>query len=59
MKQGKWLKGIILTTQLLEYVAWTYLQLPLQQWDASSIYLLVLSNWKVNIDENHIAVMGL
>ena len=37
----------------------TYLQLPLQQWGASNVYLLVLSSWKVNIAENPIAVMGL
>ena len=29
------------------------------QWGASNVYLLVLSSWKVNIAENHIAVMGL
>ena len=34
--------------------AQTYLQLPLQQWGAGNVYLLVLSSWKVNI-----AVMGL
>ena len=38
--------------------AWTYLQLPLQQWDVGNVYLLVLSSWKVNIAENPIAVMG-
>ena len=37
----------------------TYLQLPLRQWGAGNVYLLVLSNWKVNIAENPIAVMGL
>ena len=37
----------------------TYLQLPLQQWGAGNIYLLVLSSLKVNIAENLIAVMGL
>ena len=36
-----------------------YLQLPLRQWDAGNVYLLVLSIWKVNIVENPIAVMGL
>ena len=39
--------------------AQTYLQLPLRQWGASNVYLLVLSSWKVNIAENPIAVMGL
>ena len=39
--------------------AQTYLQLPLQQWGAGNVYLLVLSSWKVNIAENPIAVMGL
>ena len=39
--------------------AWTYLQLPLRQWGAGNVYLLVLSSWKVNIAENSIAVMGL
>ena len=37
----------------------TYLQLPLGQWGAGNVYLLVLSNWKVNIGENPIAVLGL
>ena len=38
----------------------TYLQLPLRQWGASNVYLIVLSSWKVNIAENPIAdVMGL
>ena len=37
----------------------TYLQLPLRQWGAGNVYLLVLSCWKVNIAENPIAVMGL
>ena len=40
-------------------LAQTYLQLPLQQWGASNVYLLVLSSEKVNIAENPIAVMGL
>ena len=41
------------------YSARTYLQLPLRQWGAGNVYLLVLSSWKVNIAENPIAVMGL
>ena len=36
-----------------------YLQLPLRQWGAGNVYLLVLSSWMVNIAENTIAVMGL
>ena len=36
-----------------------YLQLPLRQWGASNVYLLVLSSQKINIAENPIAVMGL
>ena len=36
-----------------------YLKLPLQQWGASNVYLLMLSSWKVNIAENPIGVMGL
>ena len=40
-------------------MAQKYLQLPLQQWGAGNIYLLVLSSWKVNIADNPIAVMGL
>ena len=36
-----------------------YLQLPLRQWGAGNVYLLVLSSWKVNIAENPIAIMGL
>ena len=39
--------------------AQAYLQLPLRQWNAGNVYLLVLSSWKVNIAENPIAVMGL
>ena len=35
-----------------------YLQLSLQQWGASNVYLLVLSSWKLNIAENPIAVVG-
>ena len=37
----------------------TYLELPLRQWGASNVYLLVLSSWKLYIAENPIAVMGL
>ena len=37
----------------------TYLQLPLQQWSGSNVYLLVLFSWKVHIAENPIAVTGL
>ena len=37
----------------------TYLQLPLRQWGAGNVDLLVLSSWKVNIAENPIALMGL
>ena len=40
-------------------IAGTYLQLPLRQWSADNVYLLVLSSWKVNSAENPIAVMGL
>ena len=40
-------------------LAQTYLQLPLRQWGAGNVYLLVLSSWKVNIAENSIALMGL
>ena len=42
-----------------QFMAWTYLQLPLRQRGAGNVYLLVLSSWKVNIAENPIAVMGL
>ena len=45
--------------QQYDAIAWTYLQLPLRQWCAGNVYLLVLSIWKVNIAENPIAVMGL
>ena len=37
----------------------TYLQLPLLQWGAGNVYLLVLSSWKVNIAENPIGVVNL
>ena len=43
----------------LDKLARTYLQLPLRQWGAGNVYLLVLSSWKVNIAENPIAVMGM
>ena len=43
----------------LTHKARTYLQLPLQQWSAGNVYLLVLSSWEVNIAKNPIAVMGL
>ena len=45
--------------QILIDRAQTYLQLPLQQWGAGNVYLLVLSSWKVNNAENPIAVTGL
>ena len=48
-----------LNPQSMQVMAWTYLQLPLRQWGAGNVYLLVLSSWKVNIAENPIAVMGL
>ena len=42
-------------TEIFQYGnAWTYVQLPLRQWVAGNVYLLVFSSWKVNI-----AVMGL
>ena len=41
------------------YMAWMYLQLPLRQWGAGNVYLLVFSSWKVNIAENFIAVTGI
>ena len=41
------------------HIDWTDLQLPLQQWGTSNVYLLVSSRWKVNIDEPPIVVMGL
>ena len=47
------------TLQRLTKNAKTYLQLPLRQWGAGNVYLLVLSSWKVNIAKNPIAVMGL
>ena len=40
-------------------IARTYLQLPLRQWGAGNVYLLVLSSWKVNMTENSIAVIRL
>ena len=40
-------------------IALTYLQLPLRQWGAGNVYLLVFSSWKVKIAENLIAVMVL
>ena len=43
----------------VEGIARTYLQLPLQQWGAGNVYLLLLSSWKVNIAKNPIALVGL
>ena len=40
------------------FLAGTYLQLPLRQWGAGNVYLLALSNWKVNIAENPIVIMA-
>ena len=34
----------------------TYLQIPLWQWGAGNVYLLVLFSWKVNIAENSIDI---
>ena len=45
--------------KMLPLIARTYLQLPLWQWGAGNVYLLLLSSWKVNIAENPIAIMGL
>ena len=50
MAEGKWKK---------QGHPRTYLQLPLRQWGAVNVYLLMLSGWKVNIAENPTAVMGL
>ena len=53
-------KNFNLSSPLNQLVqARTYLQLPLRQWGAGNVYLLVLSSWKVNIAEIPIAVMGL
>ena len=52
-------KAVQLNPTFKAYLAWTYLQIPLRQWGAGNVYLLVLSSWKVNIAENPIAVMGL
>ena len=46
-------------TKKQNVIAQTYLQLPLRQWSAGIVYLLVLSSWKVNIAENPIAEWGL
>ena len=46
--------GILLP--YMDRLARTYLQLPLRQWGARNVYLLVLSSWKVNIAENLIAI---
>ena len=54
--EGSWFQY---RNNILNDSARTYLQLPLRQWGASNVYLLVLSSWKVNIAENPIAVMGL
>ena len=43
----------------IKYCARTFLQIPLRQWGAGNVYLLVLSSWKVNIVKKPIAVMGM
>ena len=43
----------------IENSAPMYLQLPLRQWGAGNVNLLVVSSWKINIAENPIAVIGL
>jgi hypothetical protein len=48
-----------LAVKCLSFLARTYLQLPLMQWGADNVYLLLLSSWKVNIVKNPIAVMWL
>ena len=35
-----------------------YLQLPLRQWGARNVYLLVLSSWKLNFVQNPITGQG-
>ena len=45
--------------KVMKYYARMYLQLPLRQWGAGNVYLLVLSRWKVNIAKHPIAGMGL
>ena len=63
-KEWRKLENIFLDLHILPIIfkdafAQTYLQLPLWQWGAGNVYLLVLSSWMVNIAENPIAVMGL
>ena len=36
-----------------------YVQLPIRQWGASNVYILVLSSWKVIIAQTPIALTGL
>ena len=36
-------------TKHIMYIARTYLQLPLRQWDAGNVYLLVLSTLQISI----------
>ena len=57
---ARFLQGVYLYFEFYQgVIARMYLQLPLRQWGAGNVYLLVLSSWKVNIAENPIAVMGL
>ena len=64
-EEGKtWENGYYLLSAVAEaiFLLWqnlarTYVQLPLPQWGAGNVYLLVLSSWKVNIAENPIVVM--
>ena len=53
----KWGKNLQKNAQINR--AQMYLQIPLRQWGAGNVYLLVLSSWKVNIAKNPIAAMGL
>ena len=59
LQKGSVVMGFYNLGQILPILARTYVQLPLRQWGAGNVYLLVLFSWKVNIAENPIAVMGL
>ena len=56
-KLYKFLLLVFLTPKAI--LAQTYLQLPLRQWGAGNVYLLVLPSWKVDIAVNPIVVMWL
>ena len=58
MKEAARVSFLVPRLKPLQVIAWRYLQLPLWQWGAGNVYLLVLSSWKVNIAKKTSGVMA-